>query len=42
MKNHESRPTGSVALPEANDANIDGHRNNTCGQGHDHGRGRGC
>nr|KAJ0219150.1 hypothetical protein LSAT_V11C300142090 [Lactuca sativa] len=31
MKNHESRPTGSVALPEANATNIDGHRNNTHG-----------
>ncbi|KAL7598632.1 hypothetical protein Lser_V15G25464 [Lactuca serriola] len=36
MKNHEFRPTGSVALPEANATNTDGHRNNT------RGRGRGC
>ncbi|KAL7598887.1 hypothetical protein Lser_V15G22442 [Lactuca serriola] len=31
MKNHESRPTGSVALPEANATNIDGN-NRGCGQ----------
>ncbi|XP_023761130.1 uncharacterized protein LOC111909572 [Lactuca sativa] len=29
MKNHESRPTGSVALLEANATNTDGDRNNT-------------
>ncbi|KAL7616709.1 hypothetical protein Lser_V15G03438 [Lactuca serriola] len=34
MKNHESRPTGSVALPKANATNINGYQNNT--------RGRGC
>ena len=39
MKNHESRPTRSVALPEANVTNIDGHRNNTRGRGRDRGRG---
>ena len=33
MKNHEFRPTGSVALPEANATNTDGHRNNTRGRG---------
>ncbi|XP_023758471.1 uncharacterized protein LOC111906915 [Lactuca sativa] len=40
MKNHESRLTGSVALPEANATNIDGHQNNTRGQGRGRGRGR--
>ncbi|KAL7586667.1 hypothetical protein Lser_V15G36150 [Lactuca serriola] len=37
MKNHESRPTGSVALSEANATNTGGYRNNTRGRG----RGRG-
>ncbi|KAL7613362.1 hypothetical protein Lser_V15G08996 [Lactuca serriola] len=41
MKNHESCPMGSVALPEANATNTDGHRNNTRGRGRGHGRGRG-
>lgn len=40
MKNHESRPTGSVALPEANATNTDGHRNNTRGRGRGRGRGQ--
>ena len=37
MKNHESRPTGSVALPEANATRSNENRNNTRGRG----RGRG-
>ncbi|XP_052621035.1 uncharacterized protein LOC128126907 [Lactuca sativa] len=37
MRNHESRPTGSVALPEANAT----HRNNTHARGCGRGRGRG-
>ncbi|XP_023731769.1 uncharacterized protein LOC111879536 [Lactuca sativa] len=41
MKNDESRPTGSVALPEASATNIDGHRNNTRGRGRGRFRGRG-
>ncbi|XP_023738001.1 uncharacterized protein LOC111885991 [Lactuca sativa] len=41
MKNHESRPTRSIALPEANATNTDGYRNNTRGRGHGRGRGRG-
>ncbi|XP_023732790.1 uncharacterized protein LOC111880591 [Lactuca sativa] len=41
MKNHESRPTGSVALPKGNATNIDGHRSNTCGQGRGQERGSG-
>ncbi|XP_023738351.1 uncharacterized protein LOC111886347 [Lactuca sativa] len=42
MKNHESRPTGSVALPEANATNTDGHQNNTRGRRRGCGRGQGC
>ncbi|XP_023741513.1 uncharacterized protein LOC111889600 [Lactuca sativa] len=41
MKNHESRPIGSLALPEANASNINGHQNNTCGRRRGHGRGQG-
>lgn len=38
MKNHQSRPTGSLAFPEANAINNDSPRNNFRGRG----RGRGC
>ncbi|XP_023772454.1 uncharacterized protein LOC111921106 [Lactuca sativa] len=41
MKNHESRPMGLVALPEANATNIDGHWNNTRGRGRGRRRGQG-
>ncbi|KAI3685019.1 hypothetical protein L6452_34250 [Arctium lappa] len=41
MKNHQSRPTGSVAFPEANAINNDSPRNNFRGRGHGRGRGRG-
>nr|KAJ0184887.1 hypothetical protein LSAT_V11C900471760 [Lactuca sativa] len=41
MKNHESRPTRSIALSEANATNTDGHRNNTRRRGRGRGRGRG-
>ncbi|XP_023768579.1 uncharacterized protein LOC111917157 [Lactuca sativa] len=41
MKNHESRPTGSVELPESNAKNIDGYRNNTRRSGRGQGRGQG-
>ena len=39
MKNHESRPTGSVALPEANATRSNENRNNTRGRGRGRGRG---
>ncbi|XP_023751178.1 uncharacterized protein LOC111899570 [Lactuca sativa] len=41
MKNHEFRPTISVALLEANATNTDGYRNYTCGRGRGCGLGRG-
>ncbi|KAI3724042.1 hypothetical protein L2E82_35806 [Cichorium intybus] len=41
MKNHESRPTGSVALPKANAINVYGPRNSTRGRGRGRGRRRG-
>ncbi|KAJ9552294.1 hypothetical protein OSB04_016339 [Centaurea solstitialis] len=40
MKNHQSRPTGSLAFPEANAIEKNGPRNNVRGRGR--GRGRGC
>ena len=39
MKNHESRPTGSAPLPEANSTISD---NNSCGRGRGHNQSRGC
>jgi hypothetical protein len=41
IKNHESRPTGSVAIPEANATVTDGHRDNAHGRGRGRGSGRG-
>ena len=44
MKNHQSRPTGSVAFPEANATNYSRYKNYNShrrGRGIGHGRGRG-
>lgn len=41
IKNHQSRPTGSIAFPEANATNSDDSKNHSRDQGGNHGRGRG-
>ena len=42
MKNHQSRPTGSVAFPEVNATNYSRYKNyNSHGRGRGRGRGRG-
>ncbi|GJT44950.1 hypothetical protein Tco_0953665 [Tanacetum coccineum] len=42
MKNHQSRPTGSLALPEANIVNNNDNKNSGSKRGCGNPRGRGC
>ena len=42
LKNHQSRPIGSISLPEANATIQTNRRGSGCGRGYFYGRGRGC